>query len=183
MQKNIIKIITGASYVQYIIIYKYIIIINCLVLLPTNRKAAVTVTSVDTQVLADVCESMRKYTRKRMHFIKYIVMYKTDISSKRCQIAFVIVTHGNETAMKNEWLKDSFSQARFSKESGQQMTCEGEISHMTVTGNPPQTVSVAFFSKQKSFRTLTCDLPSNQLVRFSITNQEGTIAGEGEMCA
>lgn len=118
-----------------------------------------------------------------MHFIKYVVMYKTDICAKRCQIAFLIVTHGNEMLSRNEWLRDGFHQARFSKEPGQQMMCEGEISNMTIGGIPYQTVSVAFFSKQKSYRILVCDLPPDQFVKFTITNQQSIVLGEGEMCA
>lgn len=152
-------------------------------MLPEYRKAAVTVITVDAQILADVCESMRKHTRKKMLFIKYFVMYKTDICAKKCQLAFVIVTHGNETALKHEWIKDGFSQAKFSKELGQLMMCEGEISKVTVMVNLSQTVSVAFFSKQKSFRTLVYDLLPSQLVRFAITNQEGIVAADGEMGA
>ena len=110
-------------------------------------------------------------------------MFKSDIFSKRCHIALIVVTHGNETAVRNEWLKEGFTAARFYKEPGQQMMCEGEISNMRVSADPVQTMSVAFFSKQKSFRVLICSLPANQLVRFTITNQEHAILGEGEMCA
>ena len=118
-----------------------------------------------------------------MHFIKYMVMYKSDIYSKKCQIAFIIVTNGNEMWLRNEWLKDGFYQARFTKEPSQQMTCEGEISHLKIAGNPSHLVSVAFFSKQKSHRILVCDMPPNQLLKFTMTNQEEVAVGEGEMCA
>lgn len=142
-----------------------------------------TVSYVDTFILADVCESMRKYTRKRMHFIKYLVMCKTDIYTNKCQIALVIVTNSNETLLKNEWVRDGFTQARFTREPGQLMMCEGELSKITIIDTPLVGIPVAFFSKQRCNRIIVCNLPANQLLHFLIHSQCGTLLGEGEICA
>jgi len=146
------------------------------------RKAAVTVSSIDTQILSDVCESMRKYTRKRMHFVKHLVMFRPGAYDNTFEIALVVVTTGNEVSLRNEWISSGYIQGRCIQDLGQQMMCEGERTTLTILGNPVIDVPVAFFSKQVSSRVIQLSRSPNQIVRFQVSDQQGQRLGEGEIC-
>lgn len=143
------------------------------------RKAAVIVSYIDAQILADVCESMRKYTRKRMHFIKYLLMYRMDQGSPSCELALVIVTNSNEASSRVKWLKKGFTEATFSQEPGQQMMCEGETTYITIENTLIQRVPISFFSKQKCSQVMQCSLSSDQRIQFCLSNQNNEIIGRG----
>ncbi|KAF6028269.1 hypothetical protein EB796_013417 [Bugula neritina] len=145
-------------------------------------KAAVTVSSIDTQILSDVCESMRKYTRKRMHFVKHLVMFRPGAYDNTFEIALVVVTTGNEVSLRNEWISSGYIQGRCIQDLGQQMMCEGERTTLTILGNPVIDVPVAFFSKQVSSRVIQLSRSPNQIVRFQVSDQQGQRLGEGEIC-
>lgn len=125
---------------------------------------------------------MRKYTRKRMHFVSYLPMFKTDYSTNLITVVFAVVDASSEMQNLTELTKQGYSIARLGKKTANHMLCEGEISRLEIHDEKKTAVAVAYFNKQLSRRTVVIEGSRRQAIRFSVTNDTGSInLVEGEI--
>lgn len=127
---------------------------------------------VDTQVLSEVAQSVRKYTRKRMHFVTYLPMYKADLTANTMTLNLTVVEASNETPALNELIKQGFYQAKILKKLSNQMLCEGECSYFQLY-DEKITLSVAYFNKHISSRVVTIPLPKRRAIKFNVCSSDG----------
>lgn len=131
------------------------------------------VRQVDVQVLSEVAQLVRKSTRKRMHFVTFLPMYRTDLTSSSLTLNLTVVKASNETQAINELIKQGFSQTKLLKKVTNQMLCEGEHTQLKIHDGENITLPVAYFNKHISSRTVTVSIPQNGVLKFSVHSASG----------
>jgi len=125
---------------------------------------------IDHRVLQDVCEAVRRYTRKRMQFVRFIVAHKVEKSMNQMKLALEVVRVEQEATAKNILVKQGFTLASITRTNGQLMLCEGECVNLVIDDLDVE-LSVFLFSKLRSSRIISTGLPKRRQIYFTITSQ------------
>lgn len=137
---------------------------------------------VNVDLLSEVCQSVRKYTRKRMHFVSYLPLFKIDYSTNLVTVMLAVVDASSEIQTLTELTKQGYSLAKIIRKPVNNMLCEGEISRLQIQDDKKTSVAVAYFDKQLSRRTAVIEAPRRQVVKFLVTNETGSATlVEGEI--
>lgn len=136
---------------------------------------------MDIDILTEVSQSVRKYTRKRMHFVAFLVMTKPDTTNNTLSIAYEVPDAENETVSAADLSKLGYSPAKFRKKPASQMLCEGEVSRLHINDEQKTCLPVAYFNKQACRRIITVELKRKQLLPFAITDGSNNMMCEGEI--